>query len=804
MKGGRKFPMLDVRCWLFLLSLALAPALFAAPPAGYYLAWSDEFNNPTLDSTKWDYWLLGSRRQAVNVTNAVSLNGSNLVITTYTTNSTHYTGMIATDGTFRSRYGYWESSIKWSDSNGMWSAWWMQSPTMGTYLYDPFVSGSEIDIVEHRYVDGSTNYIGGLVQNNIHWNGYGSAARSAGSGNIGSGLTNGFHTYGFLWTPAVYTLYVDGSNLRSWNYANNGVPVSQSTEWVILSSEVDNASTTWAGYIPAGGYGNLGASAAKMIVDYVRYYAPTTTIFWTGASSLYWTNAANFVSNLPPLATSDVTFSYLSGNNLSNILGQDYTVNGLVFLHMNNGASVNGPHTLTLGTNGIDMVAANHTVTIYCPVNIGATQTWLVGPNSPGNTLILNGNLSGSASLSKGGYGTLILNGTNSFSGTLNVDTGSTANNDGALRVTRGANLASVASPIAIRNNNSGSSTLQLDGSPGDIAVAQNITLNGRNTNVVAIQNLSGSNTLAGGLSINVGGGLYLLQSDAGTLNLGGVITSVASGTRNLTFQGGGNFYVAGSMQNGSATTLNLSKTNAGTLTLAGANTFSGATTNWRGNLLVNGSLASSLAVAGGTLAGTGTIAGAAAVLAGGTLAPGISGIGTLSFGSGLTLAAGSTNVMELNRTAKTNDLLKVAGALTYGGNLVVMNLSGTLMAGDSFKLFSAGGYSGAFASLSPAAPGPGLVWNTNTLATDGTLRIAAAAAPVINSVIIADNRFQLSITNGPAYSPFRVFTSTNLALPVTNWTPVWTDAFSVYGIGQFTSAAGPTNHQQFFNVTVP
>ena len=175
----------------------------------------------------------------------------------------------------------------------MWSAIWMQSPTMGTYLDDPFISGSELDIVEHRSTDGGSN--GNIInqaQNNIHWNGYGSAAKSAGSGNIGNGLGSGFHTYGFLWTASAYTLYVDGANLRSWNYANNGVPVSESCEWFILSSEVDDTSTTWAGTIPSGGYGNLGTSQTKLTVDYVRYYAPTNTLFWTGSSSTDLTSAA--------------------------------------------------------------------------------------------------------------------------------------------------------------------------------------------------------------------------------------------------------------------------------------------------------------------------------------------------------------------------------------------------------------------------------------------------------------------------------------------------------------------------------
>ena len=563
---------------LWLPVFLTGPAVLkASPPAGYYLVWSDEFNSANLDTTKWDYWLLGNRRYAVNVTNAVTLNGSNLVINTYTTGSTHYTAMVATDSTFRSRYGYWEANVKWGDTNGMWSAVWLQSPTMGTYLNDAFVSGSEIDVAEHRYVDNVPNSLANIVQNNVHWNGYGSAAKSAGSGNIGSGLASGFHTYGFQWTPTVYNILIDGSNLRSWSYANNAVPVSQSSEWMILSSEVDDTSTTWAGYIPSGGYGGLGTSTAKLTVDYVRYYAPTNTLFWTGASSAYWNNGGNWISNLQPAALSDLTFSYLSGN-LSNVLGQDFTINSLVFLNLNNGVTINGANTLTIGAGGVDMVAANHSVSLNCPVTIGAAQTWTIGPNNPGNLLSLNGPLAGTAAFSKGGYGTVIINGTNTFSGTLNVDTGSGAANDGILRLTRNGNVANVPSPINIRNNNSGSSTLQIDGTLGSVTIPQGIYLAGRNTNVAAIVNYAGSNTIAGSFTLASGGANYWLDSDSGTLNLAGVIPASASVTsgRTLTFMGAANILVSGSITNANGYPVSMTKTNAGTLTLSGANYFTG------------------------------------------------------------------------------------------------------------------------------------------------------------------------------------------------------------------------------------
>src|SRR5882672_7122620 len=84
---------------LVIVACCRASLCQAAPPVGYYLVWADEFNTFSLDASKWDYWLLGNRRDAVNTTSAVSVNGSNLVITTYTSAGTHFTSMIATDGT---------------------------------------------------------------------------------------------------------------------------------------------------------------------------------------------------------------------------------------------------------------------------------------------------------------------------------------------------------------------------------------------------------------------------------------------------------------------------------------------------------------------------------------------------------------------------------------------------------------------------------------------------------------------------------------------------------------------------------
>ncbi|HEY0457322.1 MAG TPA: hypothetical protein VGE41_13205 [Verrucomicrobiae bacterium] len=206
-----------------------------------------------------------------------------------------------------------------------------------------------------------------------------------------------------------------------------------------------------------------------------------------------------------------------------------------------------------------------------------------------------------------------------------------------------------------------------------------------------------------------------------------------------------------------------------------------------------------------GALKGNGTIIGDVTNAPGGTLAPGPSSR-RLNINGRLVLSPGSTNIFELFHSPLTNDNIAGLASVSYGGTLLLMNLSGTLSNGDNFKLFSAAAYSGNFDTLVPSSPGPGLKWNTSALPITGTLRVVSTNTPapaLTNLSLLNPTNLLINASGGIAYDPVFLLTSTNITLPAPNWIPVVTNFFDSTGNASFSFGLDPAEPQRYFRLSV-
>lgn len=245
-----------------------------------------------------------------------------------------------------------------------------------------------------------------------------------------------------------------------------------------------------------------------------------------------------------------------------------------------------------------------------------------------------------------------------------------------------------------------------------------------------------------------------------------------------------------------------LNSTGPGMLVLSGNCTYSGGTTYGGGVLQVDGTIgvgASITLTANSTLTGVGVISGPVTLPASCLLTPGDNDIGTLGVGS-LVLQPGSTTRGKLNMDSVSTDRINVATSLTYGGTLVVSNLGYTAYApGNSFKFFNAATYSGSFTSIVPATPALGLLWDTNYLTMDGTIRVMLLPTPrpliVLSASSLLSNKVNVifdtevdpyssqdpanyTISTGQRVSAATQTTTTNILLDLE--TPITSPSFSV------------------------
>lgn len=244
---------------------------------------------------------------------------------------------------------------------------------------------------------------------------------------------------------------------------------------------------------------------------------------------------------------------------------------------------------------------------------------------------------------------------------------------------------------------------------------------------------LSGANTYAGGTTIS--GGVLV----ADTTSLKGPVINNAVLVFNQAVDGTFSSNISGS---GS-----LTKIGSGSLNLTGNNPLTGPTSVQAGQLVVNGSLANSIATVqtGATLGGNGTIGGLVAQ-SGGFVAPGNS-IGRLSVAGNLLFQSGSIYQVEVNAAGQADRIDASGTATLQGGNVQVLAAQGIYLPRTTYTILSAaGGVSGRFATVTS-----NLAFLTPTLgygSTDVTLTLARSVdqtpQPIaFNSVAVTPNQFR-------------------------------------------------------------
>jgi len=369
-------------------------------------------------------------------------------------------------------------------------------------------------------------------------------------------------------------------------------------------------------------------------------------------------------------------------------------------------------------------------------VNFGTTAG-LVNNASAGQTISISNNLGGAAAqVQQLGTSTLILSGTNTYTGTTTIDAGTLAlTGTGSIAASNEIFLSNTGATFDISGTTAGASIVTLNGISGSNVNlgAQTLTItngdvtktyygsiggSGGLTVTGGFALLGGTNTYTGVTTIATGGDLALngtasIASSSKVINNGALDLSVMAvgssikslagtnsnanlflGNQTLTLTAASDTYAGMISGNGGITLA------GGTETFTGSFGYSGATTINGGTLVVNNSLASSSGTtvnAGGTLMGTGAVGNTS--IAGGTLAPGSGTPGSsLTVFGVLGFTAASTYAVNINPT--TSSFANVSGTATLGGATVNAIYANGSYVSKQYTILTAGSRSGTFGSV--------------------------------------------------------------------------------------------------------
>jgi len=478
-------------------------------------------------------------------------------------------------------------------------------------------------------------------------------------------------------------------NTYSWNNTGTAGTWFTTSNWTVT---------------PGGTYAGVGTAAnAGNINDIATFNTNSTTVSING-------NTSNTLS-LGTINYTSTTSTGLTMGNSSTTAGAALTItlNGALngnALGLTTGTLVRnaGSTLLTLGANA---GSGNQGTTYALGTGTGTIDTG-------SNGIRIDGIVSGGANgFTKTGFGTLTLNGANTYTGLTIVQFGT-------LQIGTGGTTGSINGNVEVR----GSSSLVFNRS-------DNITYGGLVTSLGTLRQIgSGTLTLTNnnaylGITTVTGGGTISISSDANLgsapstfsptvniiLNNGTLATTASftlqdsrwiavgpasgtgSGTLNVT---AGTLTYNGIIQNNGSSTSGLNKTGAGLLILGGDSSFSGGLTVNQGPLQIT----SQTALGTGTFTiGTGAATGATTSVTAAPLGVNITSAVTLANNVSLPAfgAATTISIVKASAGAALGTDLNFTGNITGGNSNLTLNLS-SIAANDNttnFRLSGTNNFSG-------------------------------------------------------------------------------------------------------------
>ena len=282
-------------CCAFLCGLIIAcsttisfagsnPGISAATNSRETLVWSDEFTasapESAPDPANWTYdvgaggWgnnelevycSYGSKTAPCDpkAPNAYVGNDGYLhIIARQPSPGTYTSARIKTQGLQSFAYGRLEAKIKMPEGKGFWPAFWMLGDNVKTVEWP---ACGEMDIMETVGTNTSTNV------GSIHGTGFiGTAIGTEYKLPNNAKFSDGFHTFGILWSPKQIKFYVDDPKNVYATYTPSSLP--RGAVWPF-----DSGKFFFILNLAVGGYwpGSPDATSVfpqEMLVDYVRVY----------------------------------------------------------------------------------------------------------------------------------------------------------------------------------------------------------------------------------------------------------------------------------------------------------------------------------------------------------------------------------------------------------------------------------------------------------------------------------------------------------------------------------------------------